>query len=156
MHRHNGLAHLVMTALCPLLLLVGREALAADGPMPTIFFSPAERAALEAARSPLAGGTEIAVREEKFVEETKIADEAPKSAIYTVSGLIRKGDGKSVAWVNGRPVMEMRREAGQPSIRVTQDHVVIDGKALKVGDSVDMLSGERVTRLPAGAVRVLP
>ncbi len=111
------------------LMLVSNAALAY--PIGTLFYSPTERAALVAARSGIA-----------------------QTAIYTVTGITYRGAGKSVAWINGRAVNEVPQDAAIPTLVIARDHVLIEGKAIKVGESLDIISGQRVLRLPENAVQV--
>ncbi|MDO8207467.1 MAG: hypothetical protein Q7T38_06565 [Gallionella sp.] len=99
----------------------------------TVFYSPAERSALVAARS---GVTQ--------------------SAIYTLNGITLRGAGKSVAWINGRAVTQVPQDAAIPTLVIARDHVLIEGKVIKVGESLDIISGQRVLRLPEKAVQVKP
>lgn len=99
----------------------------------TVFYSPAERAALVAARS---GVTQ--------------------SAIYTLNGITLRGAGKSVAWINGRAVTQVPQDAAIPTLVIARDHILIEGKVIKVGESLDIISGQRTLRLPEKAVQVKP
>lgn len=99
----------------------------------TVFYSNAERATLVAARSGIT-----------------------QTAIYSVTGIIKRGAGKSVAWVNGRAVTETPQDPIIPTLIIGRDHVMVEGKLIKVGESLDILSGQRVLRLPEQAVRVKP
>ena len=99
----------------------------------TVFYSPAERASLVAARSGIS-----------------------QSAIYTVNGIIQRGAGKSVAWVNGRTANQVPQDDIIPTLVINRDHVMIEGKPIKVGESLDILSGQRILRLPEKAVQVQP
>lgn len=99
----------------------------------TVFYSPAERSALVAARSGIA-----------------------QTAIYTVSGIIQRGAGKSVVWINGRAVPAVPQDAAIPTLKIARDHVMVEGKPIKVGESLDILSGQRILRLPENAVQVKP
>lgn len=99
----------------------------------TVFYSPAERAALVAARS---GATQ--------------------SVVYTLNGITQRGAGKSVAWINGRAVTQVPQDAAIPSLVIARDHVLIEGKQIKVGETLDIISGQRGLRLPEQAVRVKP
>lgn len=99
----------------------------------TVFYSPAERAALVAARSGIT-----------------------QSAVYTVNGIIRRGAGKSAVWINGRAITEVPVDAAIPTLTIARDHVLIEGKPIKVGETLDIISGQRVLRLPEQAVRVKP
>ncbi|MFA6921601.1 MAG: hypothetical protein WC216_07125 [Gallionella sp.] len=99
----------------------------------TVFYSPAERAALTAERS---GSTQ--------------------STVYTLNGITRRGAGKSVAWINGRAVAEVPPDSAIPTLVIARDHVLIEGKPIKVGETLDIISGQRGLRLPEQAVRVKP
>ena len=99
----------------------------------TVFYSPAERAALVAARS---GATQ--------------------SVVYTLNGITQRGAGKSVAWINGRAVTQVPQDAAIPSLVIARDHILIEGKPIKVGETLDIISGQRTLRLPEQAVRVKP
>jgi len=153
-------ARFVCSAIFLLLLLAGRGVLAADYPIGTVFYSPKERVSLVARRN---GATDemVAAEEKKFeqekdVSEGKGAEEAAKSLPYAVSGIVSRSGGKSVVWLNGQPVDETPHDASLPPIRLSSDHAVIDGKSVKVGETLDTLSGESVAPLPAGAVKVVP
>ena len=95
----------------------------------TLFYSPAERAELVAARSGIA-----------------------QSAVYTLNGITRRGAGKSVAWINGRAVTAP--DPVIPSLVIASDHVLIEGKPIKVGETLNINSGQRGLRLPENAVQV--
>lgn len=99
----------------------------------TVFYSPAERAELVAARSGVA-----------------------QSAVYTLSGIVERGSGKSAAWINGRAVTEVPPDPVIPNLVIRTDHVLIDGKVIRVGESLDIVTGQRVLRLPEKSVRVQP
>lgn len=99
----------------------------------TVFYSPAERGALVAARSGIA-----------------------QSAIFTVNGIIQRGSKRSAAWINGRAVIEEPHDAAIPTLIIKRDHVLIEEKPIKVGETLDILSGQRGLRLPEDAVRVKP
>lgn len=113
------------------LLLFGDSAFA--NTIGTVFYSATERAALVAARS---GVTQ--------------------SAIYTLNGITLRGEGKSVAWINGRAVTQVPQDAAIPTLVIARDHVLIEGKAIKVGETLDIISGQRVLRLPEKSVQVKP
>lgn len=99
----------------------------------TVFYSNAERATLVAARSGIT-----------------------QTAIYSVTGIIKRDAGKSVAWINGRAVTEVPQDPTIPTLIIGRDHIMVEGKSIKVGESLDILSGQRVLRLPEQAVRVKP
>ncbi|MDD4928603.1 MAG: hypothetical protein PHP85_04920 [Gallionella sp.] len=99
----------------------------------TVFYSPAERGALVAARNGIS-----------------------QSTVYTLSGIIQRGAGKSAAWINGRAVTQVPPDPVIPSLVIGRDHVKIEDKILKVGESIDINSGQRILRLPEKSVRVKP
>lgn len=99
----------------------------------TVFFSPAERATLVAARQGIA-----------------------QTAIFNVSGIVRRANGKSVVWVNGRAVNEMPQDVIIPTLKISRDHVEIENRSIKVGESLDVLSGQRILPLPPQSVQVKP
>ena len=139
---NEWLARFVCGGIFTLILLLSRGVLAADKLIGTVFYSPAERAALVAAR--------------KGVDEKTEGPEKAESSRYTVSGIVIRGGGKSVTWLNGKPVVETPRDESLPPIRVSRDRVVIDNKSVKVGETLDIISGERVSPLPADAVKIKP
>ncbi len=103
----------------------------------TLLYSPAERDALVAARNGIT-----------------------HSAIYQLSGIVLRSSGRNVAWINGQAASEMQANSsisGQiPGLIIKRDHVLIKNKVLKVGDTLDIISGQRGSRLPTGAVKVKP
>jgi hypothetical protein len=99
----------------------------------TVFFSPAERAALVAARSGIT-----------------------QSATHTLTGITQRDAGKSVAWINGRAVTQVPPDAAIPTLVIDRDHVLIENKTIKVGETLDIISGQRTLRLPEQAVRTKP
>lgn len=99
----------------------------------TVFYSPAERASLVAARNGIT-----------------------QSAVYTVNGIIQREAGKSVAWVNGRTANQVPQDEIIPTLVIERDHVMIEGNPIKVGESLDILSGQRILRLPEKSVQVKP
>ncbi len=115
--------------ICAGLLLFGGTAHAKS--IGTVFYSPAERSALVAART---GVTQ--------------------SVVYTLNGITLRGAGRSVAWINGRAVSQVPQDAAIPSLVINRDHVLIEGKVIKVGETLDIISGQRVLRLPEKSVQV--
>lgn len=113
------------------MMLAGGVAHAA--PLGTLFYSPAEREALVSSRC-----------------------ETAPSAVYTVSGIIKRGPGKSAAWINGREVTEVPPDPAIPSLVIKNGYVLIEGKPIKVGETLDIVSGQRVLRLPEHSVQVKP
>lgn len=106
-----------------------------------LFFTPAQRASLDVARSQRA---RAAVATEKSEQEA-----TPVPQTITYSGHLRRSDGKTTVWINNQPVHD-RESAGAAAIvgRVRPDGSVTlqvpqSGRSvnLKPGQSVELLSG---------------
>lgn len=107
-----------------------------------MFFTPAQRASLDVARSQRA---RAAVATEKSEQE----EATPVPQTITYSGVLRRSDGKTTVWINNQPVHD-RESAGAAAIvgRVRPDGSVTlqvpqSGRSvtLKPGQSVELLSG---------------
>lgn len=118
--------------------LAGKPAFAAE-PLGRFFFTPAQRAQLDTARTQknraaLSGG--------------KSEDAAPAPEVLTYGGAVRRSDGKSTVWLNnhaindraatGGVVVGRVRPNGTVTLQVPQTDRNVD---LKVGQSVEILSG---------------
>jgi len=106
-----------------------------------LFFTPAQRASLDIARSQRA---RAAVATEKSEQEA-----TPVPQTITYSGVLRRSDGKTTVWINNQPVHD-RESAGAGAIvgRVRPDGSVTlqvpqSGRSvnLKPGQSVELLTG---------------
>lgn len=106
-----------------------------------LFFTPAQRASLDIARSQRA---RAAVATEKAEQ-----DATPVPQTITYNGVLRRSDGKTTVWINNQPVHD-RESAGAAAIvgRVRPDGSVTlqvpqSGRSvnLKPGQSVELLSG---------------
>ena len=106
-----------------------------------LFFTPAQRASLDVARSQRA---RTALATEKTEQEA-----TPVPQTITYSGVLRRSDGKTTVWINNQPVHD-RESAGAATIvgRVRPDGSVTlqvpqSGRnvILKPGQSVELLSG---------------
>ena len=106
-----------------------------------LFFTPAQRASLDVARSQRA---RTALATEKTEQEA-----TPVPLTITYSGVLRRSDGKTTVWINNQPVHD-RESAGAATIvgRVRPDGSVTlqvpqSGRnvILKPGQSVELLSG---------------
>lgn len=106
-----------------------------------LFFTPAQRASLDVARSQRA---RAALATEKSEQEA-----TPVPQTITYSGVLRRSDGKTTVWINNQPVHD-RESAGAAAIvgRVRPDGSVTlqvpqSGRSvsLKPGQSVELLSG---------------
>jgi len=106
-----------------------------------LFFTPAQRASLDVARSQRA---RAALSTEKPEQEA-----APVPQTITYNGVLRRSDGKTTVWINNQPVND-EESAGAAAIvgRVRPDGSVTlqvpqSGRSviLKPGQSVELLSG---------------
>ena len=106
-----------------------------------LFFTPAQRASLDVARSQRA---RTALATEKPEQEA-----APVPQTITYSGVLRRSDGKTTVWINNQPVND-QESAGAAAIvgQVRRDGSVMlqvpqSGRSviLKPGQSVELLSG---------------
>jgi hypothetical protein len=119
----------------------------AEEPLGRFFFTPAERAELEAARAMGAAPTPERVR-----EPAPRAKRIRQSVTY--GGLVRRDDGRSMLWINDR-LLDEREALGGSNLRghVRADGSVLleapeDGTAiyLKVGQSAELHTGKVVER----------
>jgi hypothetical protein len=106
-----------------------------------LFFTPAQRASLDVARSQRARATLSTER----TEETA----TPVAQSITYGGMVRRSDGKNTVWINGRPVNDREPVGGVTLVgRVGADGSVTlqvpqSGRSvdLRPGQSVELLSG---------------
>ncbi len=145
MHTTHIPAHIPkpMPCLVLSLLFIHTNMVAASPPLDTIFFSPAERAALVSARN----------------GNNQFANNLANTQRYTITGFIKREDGKNIAWINNKEINATKSatsaiQGNQPTIRIINDHVTIDGKPVQVGETLDTVSGERNKRLPTNAIKV--
>lgn len=96
----------------------------------TLFYSPVERTAIASARE----------------------GKAETASGLTLSGIIKRDGGKGTVWVNRRPVPEGQPVPPAPTPTITSQGVTIDGKPVRVGETVNLVTGERTDIVPAGAV----
>ena len=121
-----------------------------------LFFTPAQRASLDVARSQRA---RAALSTEKTEQEA-----TPVAQIITYSGHIRRSDGKTTVWINNQAVHD-RESAGAAAIvgRVRPDGSVTlqvpqSGRSvsLKPGQSVELLTGAVEEGYPRGIEAAKP
>jgi len=122
--------------LLALLLPATASAQPGEERLGTLFFSPAERAAIVAARRSAPSGV------------------VNYGTSVSVSGLVKRGRQKSTAWINGQTVAEGQAvpAAGIPVISARG--VTIDGQNVRVRETLDLESGARNDALPKGAVSI--
>lgn len=102
----------------------------------TLFYSPAERAAITRARQ---GQAESA---------------APISSLVTVNGVVKRQDGNSTAWVNGQAVQDGRPAPPANRVTTTGRGANLDGRPVRVGETLDLSTLERTDIVAPGAVTI--
>lgn len=102
-------------------------------PLGPLLFTPEERLGIVAARS----------------GEKKT--EAPISG-FGLSGLVKRAEGKGTAWINGKPVPEGQPGASSPPPVIAKDGVVLEGHRLRVGETVNTLTGDRSDIVAPGTI----
>lgn len=143
--RHAGekamMTRIATCAACTVILSAALPAPAAESPgLGRLFFTPQQRTQLDTARSQKSRAT---------LASEKPEEAAPLPQIVTYSGTVRRSDGKSTAWINGRPVAEGEVKSGVPVVgKIRPDgSVALDvqqtgrGVDLKVGQSIEIISG---------------
>lgn len=134
---------MIARLLAAVLLIASGAAPAAE--IGRFFFTPAQRAALDAARKQN-------VRVEIGNEETERQPAAPTAAPPTpqtvrLNGLIQRSDGKSTVWLNNKPVTEQNNAGMNITTNRNDTRVKLlvpeSGRSmdLKVGQSAEIVSG---------------
>lgn len=126
-------------ALACALILVVEPAVAAE-PLGRLFFTTAQRASLDVARSQRSRATLSAEKNEEA---------AAVPEIVTYGGMVRRSDGKTTVWINNRAMHDNVRPDGATMVgRVKPDggvtlQVPQTGRSvdLKPGQSIELLSG---------------
>jgi hypothetical protein len=111
---------------CLLLVLLTVGASAQAEPLGRLFFTPAQRAALDQRR-------QLAVQAEEA--------NRPGPAVLAVNGQVRRSSGRRTTWINGSPLTEAAPLPGGLT-------------PLKVGESIHVESGERSDLLKGGQLTV--
>ena len=131
----------MMRWLCLLLLVIAGNAAAADATLGRLFYTPEQRAALEEARR-----RNIRAEEQAAEASKKPKPDGPRTV--TLNGVVRRSDGESMIWVNGKPVenevndgMRVRLTPDQSGVTV---HDTEKGRTvrLKVGQHANLLTGK--------------
>lgn len=133
------------TSCCALaaLMALSTPVPAAEQALGRMFFTPAQRASLDIARTQRARTTLATENTEE------VASAAPVPQTITFDGMVRRSDGKSTVWINNRPVNENEQTGGAAVVgRVRPDGGISlqmpqSGRSveLKVGQSIELLSG---------------
>ena len=104
----------------------------------TLLYSPAQRQAIAAARKRPAG------------ESALLAPQKPNA--NRLDGVVVRDGSKGTTWVNGEPFAQGIPQA--PLIRGID--AVVEGRRLRVGESVDTATGTKTDVVAPGAVRKGP
>lgn len=107
-------------------------------PLGRLFFTPAQRAQLDTARS-----------QKSRAMLPSDTEAAPLPETITYSGMVRRNDGKSTVWLNNRAINDRQPTEGVPAVgRVRPDgRIVLEPPQggprteLKVGQSLEIVSG---------------
>lgn len=129
-----------MKARWPMLLLLLALTPAQGAELGRLFFTPAQRAALDNARKQN-------IRIEVGGDAGQPAVPVPQN--ISVNGLVQRSDGKSTVWLNHRAITEQQKTSGGVNITPSRkDHrvkltVPESGRSveIKVGQTVEVISG---------------
>jgi hypothetical protein len=136
-----------MTRLIPIGLacLLGCTAgyTAAAESMGRLFFEPSQRAQLDLARA------QRDRRSPVVVPDTEQPAPSQGPGVVTYNGVVRRSDGKSTVWINGKPITERTHDSDVSVLSVRRDGAVsvavpqTDRSAsLRVGQSMEVESGK--------------
>jgi hypothetical protein len=134
-----------MSARLAILLMLIVAGNAAGAEIGRFFFTPAQRAALDAARKQNVR-VEIG-NEETEKQPTAAAPAAPVPQTIRFNGMIQRSDGKNTVWLNNKPVTESssgglnistNRNDPRLKLQVQESGRSMD---LKVGQSAEIVSG---------------
>ncbi|MBU3898052.1 MAG: hypothetical protein KJ614_03850 [Gammaproteobacteria bacterium] len=129
-----------MTAMLAASVLASEVTVQPGERLGTLFYSPAERAVITRARQGLGQG--------------QAESAAPISSLVTVNGVVKRQDGNSTAWVNGQAVQDGL--SAPPANRVTSTGrgANLDGRPVRVGETLDLSTLERTDIVAPGAVTI--
>jgi hypothetical protein len=114
------------------------DAAKAADTLDTLLYSPAQRQAIVAARKRLAG------------ESALLPTLKPSTA--RLDGVVARESARGTTWVNGEPQAQGAPQA--PQIRGLD--AVVEGRRLRVGESLDTVTGTKTDLVAPGAVRKGP
>lgn len=103
-------------------------------PLGTLFYSPFERAAINAARR-------------------GDAMESDKETLQ-IDGLVKRPRGKSTAWINRSAVDEQQPQYLDLPVSIHGNGVQLENRRLRVGENLDLVSGEQSDLLPPNAIKI--
>jgi hypothetical protein len=115
---------------------LGAAAVEASSPsgegLGTLFYSGAERRAMVRARN--GGGTEEV------------------SSVLTVTGIVKRDNGKSTVWINDQPVPEGQSVPLIARTTITAGIVTLDGQQVRVGETLDINTHSRTDLVEPGSI----
>jgi hypothetical protein len=139
--------------LCALVALHA-PAFAQDAPLGRLFLTPEQRAALDNARR-------NKIRSEAVAAAVVKKDKPPAARTVLINGVVKRSDGETIVWVNGKPVegetpdgMQFKvgpQSQGSVTVREPDRGRRVE---IKVGQQVDLVTGrvkETFERPPAAA-----
>ena len=142
------MAYTVRNYLFLLIFFCSGAVLASDG-LGRLFLTPDQRAQLEIVRAQRDRRLPVSIETETTAAPVPAAPQGPE--IVTYNGVVRRSDGKSTVWINGKPVNERNRRSSDSEVSVLgvqRDGAVsvsipqADRRAsLKVGQSLEVTSG---------------
>lgn len=130
---HSSFVEWFTFALVFLIVLWASEAQAAES-LGTLLYSPAQRQAI------------IALRKRQDGETASLIPLKP--SITRLDGVVTRERAKGTSWVNGEPLAQGTPNA--PLLRGTE--AVVEGRRLRVGESVDTTTGTITDLVAPGAV----
>lgn len=133
-----NIPHLMRTTAILILLLPAFPAWTADAQgqsaLGTLFFTPTERVALALAR-----------RGEALTEaRTDIM----------VNGLVSRPEQKGMVWINGHKMPEGSAIPPISTPVISKAGIKLNEKDVKVGEKIDLDSGNRIDLVPSGAISI--
>lgn len=126
--------------LCLALAASSAPAPAAE-PIGRLFFTPAQRASLDTARTQRARAT---LATEKTEQEEQ---REPVPETMTYGGMVRRSDGKTTLWINNRAVHDREAAGGATTINRVRPDGSISLRSSQLGRSVDLKPGQSVELL---------
>ena len=91
------------------------EVRAADN-LGRLFFTPEQRAQLDIVRAQRDPRQPVVAETERAVSPPAPAPQGPDTVTY--NGVVRRSDGKSTVWINGKPIDERSRIRGSREVNV--------------------------------------
>jgi len=111
-----------------------------------LFFAPAQRAQLDAVRAQRDRRLPVTQATQGGDTTEQPGPQGPD--VVTYNGMVRRSDGKSTVWINGKPINERSRDSDVSVLGMRRDGAVSvavpqaeRSVSLRVGQSVDITSG---------------